>query len=83
MNTQEFLGTILPSEGIYFLALIDKSSGRVAHKAFESITAMAEAVESYSSNPNINVYHACAAYKAPYVEVEDKKKPGELKRALS
>lgn len=81
MNTQEFLGAILPSEGIYFLALIDKSSGRVAHKAFESITAMAEAVESYSSNPNINVYHACAAYKAPYVEVEDKKKPGELKRA--
>lgn len=81
MNTQDFLGTILPGEGIYFLALIDKASGRVAHKAYDSIEDMAAAVETYSKNPNINVYHACAAYKEAHVMVPDKKRPGELKKA--
>jgi hypothetical protein len=81
MDTREFLGTILPSEGHYFLAIIDKTTGRVAHKAFDSIESMTDAVNTYSANPNVNVYHACASFKEPYVMVPDKKKPGELKRA--
>lgn len=81
MNTLEFFRATLPGEGNYFLALIDKANGRVAHKSFAFLEAMAEAVETYSANPNVNVYHACAAYREPFVMVPDKKNPGELKRA--
>lgn len=74
MNTLDFFRAILPGEGTYFLAVIDKATGRVGHRAFSSLEEMAQTVAKYNANPNINVYHACAAYKAPYVEVDDKKK---------
>jgi len=32
MNTLEFFQTILPSEGVYYLALIEKGTGKVVHK---------------------------------------------------
>lgn len=74
MNTLDFFRAILPGEGTYFLAVIDKAIGRVGHRDFSSVEEMAKTVAKYSSNPNINVYHACAAYKAPFVEIDDKKK---------
>lgn len=82
MNTLEFLRATLPGEGTYFLAIIDKANGRVAHKSFASLEAMADAVGTYSTNPNVNVYHACAAYNEPFVMVPDKKNPGEMKKAF-
>lgn len=74
MNTLDFFRAILPGDGTYFLAVIDKATGRVGHRSFSSLDEMAQTVTKYNANPNINVYHACAAYKAPFVEVDDKKK---------
>jgi len=77
MNTLEFLQTILPDEGWKFLALGRPGQTGLAHKAYESLEVMAKAMESYDRQPNLTVYHACAAYKeASYEAVVQ----GETKR---
>lgn len=78
MNTLEFFQATLPAEGTYFLALFRPGNAAPAHKAFNSIEAMAEAVARIEqTNPTWSVYHACATYKQPFVEVEVK---GETKK---
>jgi hypothetical protein len=77
MNTLEFLQTILPEEGYKFVGLSRAGVPGIAHKAYESLEVMAEAIASYNKQPNLTVYHACAAYKAPYFEAEVN---GEIKR---
>lgn len=68
MNTLEFLQTILPEEGWKFLALGRPEHSGLAHKAYESLEVMAQAIDSYDRQPTTTVYHACAAYKAPNFE---------------
>lgn len=70
MNTLEFLQTILPEEGWKFLALGRPEHSGLAHKAYESLELMAKAIDSYDRQPNLTVYHACAAYKESSYEVE-------------
>lgn len=70
MNTLEFLQTILPDEGFKFVGLSRIGSGGIAHKAYESLELMANAIESYDKQTNLTVYHACTAYKAASFEVE-------------
>lgn len=73
MNTLDFFQTILPEEGGYYLALIARD-GKVAHKYFEDFEALAGAVDKFDANPDVQVYHACASYQGPSVEVDGKKK---------
>lgn len=78
MNTLEFFQATLPAEGTYFLALFRPGSKAPAHKAFDSLEAMAEAVAKIEqANPTWSIYHACASYNQPFIEVEVK---GEIKR---
>ena len=77
MNTLEFLQTILPEEGWKFLALGRPEHSGLAHKAYESLEKMAEAIDSYDRQPTLTVYHACAAYKEASYEVEVQ---GKMKR---
>lgn len=70
MDTLEFLRAVLPDEGIFYLALIDRKTGRVAHKPFVSLEDMAAAVAVYDDGEQFSVYHACAAYKQRVVDVE-------------
>jgi len=71
MNTLEFLQTILPEDGYKFVALGRAGRQGLAHKAYESLEVMAEAIDSYDVQENLTVYHACAAYKAPSFEGTD------------
>lgn len=73
MDTLEFFRAILPDEGVYFLALIDKNTGRVAHKSFATLEELTSGVAEFDKREDINVYHACASYKEPYIEVDGKK----------
>ena len=71
MDTLEFLRAILPEDGYKFLALGRTGRTGLAHKAYESLELMAQAVESYDRQENLIVYHACCSYKAPSFEVPD------------
>ena len=77
MNTLEFLQAILPEEGWKFLALGRPEHSGLAHKAYESLEVMANAIDSYDRQPNLTVYHACAAYKEASYEAEVQ---GKMKR---
>ena len=75
MNTLEFFQAILPAEGTYFLALFKPGFDAPAHKAFDSLESMAEAVAKIEqTNPTWSTYHACASYKGAFVERDGKKK---------
>ena len=77
MNTLEFLQTVLPDEGYKFVGLARDGGQGIAHKAYDSLETMAKAIASYNAQQNLQVYHACAAYKEPSYEVEVN---GEVKR---
>ena len=68
MDTLTFLQTILPEEGFKFVGLGRAGHNGIAHKAYESLEVMAKAIASYAAQPNLTVYHACCAYKAPSYE---------------
>jgi len=78
MDSLTFLKTILPEDGYKFVGLSRAGTPGIAHKAYESLELMAEAIASYDKQTNLTVYHACAAYKEPSYEVlvngETKKK---------
>jgi len=68
MDALTFLKTILPEDGYKFVGLSRAGSSGIAHKAYESLELMAEAIASYDKQTNLTVYHACAAYKEPSYE---------------
>lgn len=74
MTGLEFLQTILPSEGVFYLALFRDGSPKPAHKAYTSLEIMSQAIESYDRQSNLSVYHACGSYQEPVIEVEGKRK---------
>lgn len=77
MDTYTFLKIILPEDGYKFVGLSSAGNSGIAHKAYESLELMAAAIALYDMNTNLTVYHACAAYKEPFFEVEV---DGKLKR---
>lgn len=78
MNTLEFFQATLPAEGVYYLALFKPGYNAPSHKAFDSLEKLADAVAVIEqSHPDWSIYHACASYKEPFVEVEVK---GETKK---
>lgn len=74
MNTLEFFQTILPSEGVYYLALIEKGTGKVVHKPFTDLTDMASAVGKFNTDDRFNTYHACSSYQEASIELDGKRK---------
>ncbi len=77
MDTLEFLQTILPDEGVYYLALFKEGYKAPAHKAYRSLETMADAIEQMARSDSLSVYHACASYQHELLEDEV---DGKLKR---
>ena len=69
MNTLEFLRATLPEEGYKFIALGRAGKKGYAHKAYDSLELMAQALDSYDRQPDLTVYHACCAYKEPSYQI--------------
>lgn len=80
MDTLSFFKTILPPEGVYYLGVLQKGRHGVAHMPYTSLETMAAAVEKYDRHPDITVYHACGAYKEPFILGPDKVDPSREKR---
>jgi hypothetical protein len=70
MDTLEFLRAILPESGVHYLALFRAGHDKPQHKAYDDLTKMASAIEAYGQNPDLSVYHACAAFQHTTMEVE-------------
>lgn len=70
MDTLKFFQTILPDDGVYFLALFKEGYKAPAHKAYTDLALMAQAVEQMAKSNQLTVYHACASYIDPVVEVQ-------------
>lgn len=71
MNTLDFLQKILPASGTHYLVLFPAGEKYKLHKAFDSLEEMAEAAARFNANPRYSaVYHACASFNEPFVEVE-------------
>jgi hypothetical protein len=73
MDTREFFQTILPAEGRFFVVLLD-ASGKPRHLACGSHDDLAQVVDKYRDNEQFAVYHGCAAYREPHIEVDGKKR---------
>lgn len=74
MTTLEFFRAILPEVGVYYLVIFRDGRGGPAHQAFDSLEAMAAAVDQNKDNPEIAIYHACGSYQQAVVTVEGKRK---------
>lgn len=66
-----FYKAVLPPSGVYYLAQI-KSGKPAIHKPFNSIEEMVAALGKLDSDPNYDVYHACASYLQETVDVDGK-----------
>lgn len=65
MDTTEFLGKVLPSQGLYLLTCFPEGLGKdkpVRQRGFESIDALAQTVLQIDHR-GVNTYFACASYK--------------------
>lgn len=80
MDTLAFLRAILPDEGQHFLAIFDGKHGAPAHKAFDSLESMAAAIDHFNKRPELAIYHACAAYREPFIIGPSKRDPTKEKR---
>ncbi len=80
----QFLRTILPESGIYFLALFKEGYKVPAHKAYTDLETMAYAIEQMAKSEQLSVYHACASYQKAVIEIEtdDPNKPKRKYRIL-
>jgi hypothetical protein len=84
MDTKDFLNTVLPRRGHYVLAVLDSRDTKnnrvpVKHKVVATIDEMVTLIYKFDSVSTKQVYHACATYKEPYVEVMRK---GKMVRAI-
>jgi hypothetical protein len=83
MDTKTFLESILPTQGLYFLAIMQKGYAGAAHKSFESIEEMAQAIERNKDKPHVTLYHACASFREPFVLSPAGKKEYRVRRNCS
>src|SRR3972149_5956629 len=64
MNTIDFLRAILPTKGLYVAARLTNKGFR--NQVCDSIEELAQQVLSYDAQ-GVAAYHACAAYREPFV----------------
>jgi len=78
MDTLTFLQSILPENGVKYVVLFPVGKEYKIHKPYVELEAMANAIASFNRDPQYRaVYHACASYLHPYIEVE---KDGKTRR---
>ena len=72
MDIRQFLSYILPHEGVYY-AIAIRPDGRVAHVPCEGIDTLASKLLQLDRTPGLSVYHACAAYRNPWLQTGNRK----------
>jgi hypothetical protein len=81
LNTQQFLELILPATGIKFIATPIEIDGRKVWKHIPCETfEQAQATIHGLVKRELNVYHACASYKQPFIQFEELNQWGKPKR---
>lgn len=70
MDTLEFLRLILPEYGNHYIALFKEGNKFPAHLPVLNLEDMADKIAEISRRANYQVYHACASYKMPFVEID-------------
>lgn len=86
MDTLEFFQTVLPEDSIHYLVLFTKKLDERGnpfkiHKPFSDLETMAAAMAEFDNDEQyVGVYHACAGYLKPFIELEELNKWGKPKR---
>jgi len=79
MSILEFLITILPPTGSYYLVSISKPKKgskkppQIIHFPYVTLEDLAVGVEKHSANTSVNLFHACGSYLAESVIVDGNK----------
>lgn len=79
MDTATFLSHILPRQGFKFIAIKEADDKPWIHKPTESCSIAADIAEQADADLKA-VYHACASFKAAYVETGEFYDNGRAKR---
>lgn len=74
INKLDFLKTILPEHGIYYLVIFQEGHRFPGHKVYVDLETMADAIDNMAGSKSLSVYHACASYQKAVIEVEDGEK---------
>ena len=74
ITTLDFLKTILPENGIYYLVIFQVGHKIPSHKVYLDLETMADAIDNMAGSKSLSVYHACASYQRAVIEVEDGEK---------
>lgn len=70
MTTLDFLRLILPEHGIHYIALFKEGNKFPAHVVQVDLEDMAAKIAEIAPKTNYQIYHACAAYLKPAVEID-------------
>lgn len=70
MTTLDFLKLILPEYGIHYIALFKEGNKFPAHLVQVDLEDMATKIAEIAPRSNYQIYHACAAYLKPAVEID-------------
>lgn len=70
ISTLEFLKLILPEHGIHYIALFKEGNKFPAHLVQVDLEDMAAKIAEVAPRSNYQIYHACAAYLKPAVEID-------------
>lgn len=70
MTTLDFLKLILPEYGIHYIALFKEGNKFPAHLVQVDLEDMAAKIAEIAPRSNYQIYHACAAYLKPAVEID-------------
>lgn len=75
MDTSSFLSKVLPETGLYFVEIPRGEAKGFAHHLCHSIAEMVQKAGAFDAAGH-TVYYATAAYREPFVVVDDVRKPG-------
>lgn len=70
MTTLDFLKLILPEYGIHYIALFKEGNKFPAHLVQVDLEDMAAKIAEIAPRSNYQIYHACASYLKPAVEID-------------
>lgn len=70
ISTLEFLKLILPEYGIHYIALFKEGNKFPAHLVQVDLEDMAAKIAEIAPRSNYQIYHACASYLKPAVEID-------------
>jgi hypothetical protein len=74
MDALEFFRLITPEYGIHYLACFKVGYKIPTHAAYTDLATMVADARQFARSSELQVYHACASYLKPCIELEDGKK---------